>query len=107
VPAASYEDRFGITGARWSPDGAETILKLRAVVANGDLDDYMNYYKDATGASATSPTTTKTPSTPQPRRMTETPGNEEPLIKTHPITSRSSPVCGNSRPDSNQRGAKA
>jgi hypothetical protein len=39
------EDRFGITGARWSPDGAETILKLRAVVVNGDLDDYMRYYK--------------------------------------------------------------
>ena len=40
------EDRFGITGARWSPDGAEAILKLRAVVINGDLDDYMNYYKN-------------------------------------------------------------
>ena len=40
------EDRFGITGARWSPDGAETILKLRAVVVNGDLDDYMRYYKE-------------------------------------------------------------
>ena len=39
------EDRFGITGARWSPDGAETILKIRAVVVNGDLDDYMTYYK--------------------------------------------------------------
>ena len=39
------EDRSGITGARWSPDGAEVILKLRAVVINGDLDDYMNYYK--------------------------------------------------------------
>ena len=39
------EDRFGITGARWSPDGAEDILKLRALVVNGDLDDYMNYYK--------------------------------------------------------------
>jgi hypothetical protein len=39
------EDRFGITGARWSPDGAEVILKLRAVVVNGDLDDYMRYYK--------------------------------------------------------------
>jgi hypothetical protein len=38
------EDRFGITGARWSPDGAEVILKLRAVVVNGDLDAYMNYY---------------------------------------------------------------
>ena len=40
------EDRFGITGARWSPDGAEVILKLRAVVVNGDLDDYLNYYKE-------------------------------------------------------------
>jgi hypothetical protein len=39
------EDRFGITGARWSPDGAEVILKLRALVVNGDLDDYMTYYK--------------------------------------------------------------
>ena len=39
------EDRFGITGARWSPDGAEVILKLRAVVVNGDLGDYMRYYK--------------------------------------------------------------
>jgi len=40
------EDGSGITGARWSPDGAETILKLRAVVVNGDLDAYMNYYKN-------------------------------------------------------------
>jgi hypothetical protein len=40
------EDRFGITGARWSPDGAEVILKLRAVVVNGDLDAYMRYYKN-------------------------------------------------------------
>ena len=39
------EDRFGITGARWSPDGAEDILKIRAVVVNGDLDEYMRYYK--------------------------------------------------------------
>src|SRR5487761_1212263 len=40
------EDRFGITGARWSPEGAETILRLRAVVVNDDLDDYMAYYKN-------------------------------------------------------------
>ena len=39
------EDRFGITGARWSPSGAEDILKIRAVVINGDLDHYMRYYK--------------------------------------------------------------
>ncbi len=36
---------MGITGARWGLDGAETILKLRAVVVNGDLADYMRYYK--------------------------------------------------------------
>ena len=43
------EDRFGITGARWSPDGAEDILKIRALVVNGDLGDlgdYMRYYKE-------------------------------------------------------------
>jgi hypothetical protein len=39
------EDRFGITGARWSPEGAEDILRIRAVVVNGDLDAYMRYYK--------------------------------------------------------------
>ena len=33
------EDRFGTIRARWSPDGAETILRLRAVVVNGDLDN--------------------------------------------------------------------
>ena len=33
---------FGITGARWSPDGAEVILKIRAVVVNRELNDYMN-----------------------------------------------------------------
>jgi hypothetical protein len=38
-------DRFGIAGARWSPDGAEDILKLRAVVVNGDIKPYMRYYK--------------------------------------------------------------
>ena len=27
-------------------DGAEVILKIRAVVVNGDLDDYMTYYKN-------------------------------------------------------------
>jgi len=36
---------MGITGARWGLDGAQAILWLRAVVVNGDLDDYMRYYK--------------------------------------------------------------
>ena len=36
---------MGITGARWSPDGAETILKLRSVVVYFYLHFYINYYK--------------------------------------------------------------
>ena len=32
--------RPGITGARWGLDGAEAVLKLRALISNGDLDAY-------------------------------------------------------------------
>ena len=31
-------DRMDITGARWSVNGAEAVLKLRAIRANGDFD---------------------------------------------------------------------
>jgi len=37
-------DRFDITGARWSLGGAEAMLKLRAVRANGDWDEYWRYH---------------------------------------------------------------
>jgi len=37
-------DRMAITGARWSLDGAEAILQLRAIKANGDLDAYWAYH---------------------------------------------------------------
>jgi hypothetical protein len=37
-------DRMDITGARWSLDGAEAILKLRAVRANDDFDDYWKFH---------------------------------------------------------------
>ncbi len=33
-----------ITGARWSIDGAEAVLKLRAVRANDDFDDYWKFH---------------------------------------------------------------
>ncbi len=33
-------DRLDITGARWGLPGAEAILRLRAIVANGHLDPY-------------------------------------------------------------------
>src|SRR5215831_15260025 len=37
-------DRLDITGARWGLDGAEAILTLRAVLSNGDFDDYWRYH---------------------------------------------------------------
>jgi hypothetical protein len=37
-------DRMGITGARWSTPGAQAILSLRAIRANGDHDTYWNYH---------------------------------------------------------------
>ncbi|MGH9055824.1 MAG: ISKra4 family transposase [Acidimicrobiales bacterium] len=37
-------DRFDITGARWSLDGAEAMLKLRAVRANGDWPEYWHHH---------------------------------------------------------------
>jgi hypothetical protein len=38
------KDRMDITGARWGLEGAEAILKLRAVTASGDLDEYWRYH---------------------------------------------------------------
>jgi hypothetical protein len=37
-------DRLDITGARWGLHGAEAILKLRALTANGDLDSYWTFH---------------------------------------------------------------
>ena len=37
-------DRLDITGARWSLNGAEAILKLRAITANGDFNDYYQHH---------------------------------------------------------------
>lgn len=37
-------DRMDVTGARWSAQGAEAILKLRAVRANGDWPAYFRYH---------------------------------------------------------------
>jgi hypothetical protein len=37
-------DRFDITGARWSLHGAEAMLKLRAVRANGDWPAYWRHH---------------------------------------------------------------
>ncbi|HEY5989866.1 MAG TPA: ISKra4 family transposase [Streptosporangiaceae bacterium] len=37
-------DRMAITGARWGLQGAEAVLKLRAVLANSDFDQYWAYH---------------------------------------------------------------
>lgn len=38
------KDRMDITGARWSLDGAEAILKLRALISNGDFSRYWAWH---------------------------------------------------------------
>jgi hypothetical protein len=38
------KDRMDITGARWGLEGAEAILKLRALIATGDFDDYWRFH---------------------------------------------------------------
>jgi len=49
------QDRMGRTGARWSLAGAEAILRLRALRASGDFDDYWQFHvakeRDRTHAS--------------------------------------------------------
>ena len=36
--------RMGITGARWSLEGAQAILWLRAICASGDTDAYWDWH---------------------------------------------------------------
>jgi hypothetical protein len=38
------KDRMDITGARWGLEGAEAVLRLRALHCNGDWDDYWRYH---------------------------------------------------------------
>ncbi len=38
-------DRLDITGARWGLEGAEAVLKLRALYGNGDLDAYWRFHR--------------------------------------------------------------
>jgi len=39
------KDRMGITGARWSLAGGEAVLRLRALKASGDFDDYWAFHR--------------------------------------------------------------
>jgi len=38
--------RMDITGARWGTETADAILKLRAIIANGDFDAYWHWHLD-------------------------------------------------------------
>jgi hypothetical protein len=38
------KDRMDITGARWGLDSAEAVLKLRALLANDDFDNYWQFH---------------------------------------------------------------
>lgn len=39
------KDRMEITGARWSLDGAEAVLRLRSLRASGDFDEYWVFHE--------------------------------------------------------------
>ncbi len=39
------KDRMDITGARWGLQGGEAVLKLRALVINGDFDTYWAFHE--------------------------------------------------------------
>jgi hypothetical protein len=38
------KDRMDLTGARWSLNGADAVLRLRAVRSSGDFEEYWNYH---------------------------------------------------------------
>ncbi len=42
-----YLYRVDRSGSRWSAVGIQAVLNLRAVMKNGDWDDYWNYYMAA------------------------------------------------------------
>jgi hypothetical protein len=39
------KDRMDLTGARWGLENAEAVLKLRALRASGDLDEYWDFHR--------------------------------------------------------------
>ncbi len=39
------KDRMAVTGARWSLDGAEAVLQLRALRSSRDFDEYWTFHE--------------------------------------------------------------
>lgn len=50
------QDRMGITGARWTVEGAEAVLRIRALQASGDWDAYCRFHFTKEHARNYSPT---------------------------------------------------
>ena len=67
------QDRLGRTGARWSLSGAEAILRLRALRASGDFDDYWQFHllkeHERTHESRYADGTVPNPLPPSPPRL--------------------------------------
>ncbi|MCH8982219.1 ISKra4 family transposase [candidate division KSB1 bacterium] len=40
------KDRMDITGARWGLQGAEAVIKLRAIIASNDFEEYFSFHKN-------------------------------------------------------------
>ncbi len=40
------KDRMDVTGARWSLQGAEAILKLRSLRSSGDFEEYWKFHEE-------------------------------------------------------------
>ncbi|MBW2700681.1 MAG: hypothetical protein JRF33_07650 [Deltaproteobacteria bacterium] len=40
------KDRMDLTGARWRLAGAEAVLRLRALRASGDFQDYLRFHRE-------------------------------------------------------------
>lgn len=38
-------DRMDITGARWSLDGSEAVLKIRSLISSGDFEEYWKFHE--------------------------------------------------------------
>ena len=43
--SSSLKNGIGITGARWSLQGAEAILKLRSLNSSGDWEEYWSFHR--------------------------------------------------------------
>jgi hypothetical protein len=57
-------DRLEITGARWGLSGAEAILKLRAIISNGDMDAYWAFHLTREHRRVHQPVTRRTTHSP-------------------------------------------